>query len=127
MLSRSDYMLTEEQLRQEALNHYGSNYQLIVTIEECSELIKTLTKILRYGRSPELIDAAKEESADVHLMLGQLGMMWGSVKHLELEKLRRLHDKIQDEKRRPHQLSPVRGGKIYPVKHKRSFYRRMYT
>jgi len=89
--------MSEKELRQAALIHFGANYQYIVAIEECSELIQSITKFLRYGESEEIITNIQEEMADVRLMLGQLEMMLGSVKELETQKLKRLYNKIQKE------------------------------
>ena len=56
-----------------ALITYGDKNQMIVAIEELSELQKELCKILRGGENfPHLA----EEIADVTIMLEQLGLMF---------------------------------------------------
>lgn len=50
-------------------NHYGKNSQILIAIEELSELTKELCKYKRnYNRRNELI----EEIADVEIMIEQL-------------------------------------------------------
>jgi NTP pyrophosphatase (non-canonical NTP hydrolase) len=62
-----------DSLYQETIDKFGKDIQLILVIEELSELIKVLTKGFRNGKinKTHLID----ELADVYIMLGQLKMM----------------------------------------------------
>jgi len=69
--------LDEREVFRLILDHFGLKPQLIVTMEECSELIKACSKYLRSQLSPE-IDESKaiigiaEEIADVEIMTSQL-------------------------------------------------------
>lgn len=58
---------------EQALNKYGYKNQVMVAIEELSEMIKALSKIERYGPSPERREQALDELADV--VITQLQMM----------------------------------------------------
>jgi len=42
---------------------------LIITMEECGELIQACSKILRYGQDPEKMQQLLEEAGDVQTML----------------------------------------------------------
>lgn len=50
-------------------NHYDKEGQLIVAVEECAELIKAITKILRGQPN---IENLVEETADVMIMCQQI-------------------------------------------------------
>ncbi|MBR6045740.1 MAG: hypothetical protein IKP47_08905 [Ruminococcus sp.] len=65
--------LDEFLLCKQAIMRYGKQGQMIVAIEELSELIKEITKNLR-GR--DNCAAISEEMADVYIMLEQLIMMF---------------------------------------------------
>lgn len=45
---------------------------MVIGMEECSELIKALSKIYRYNTTKENIDNLIEEMADVYIVLGIL-------------------------------------------------------
>lgn len=68
----------------EAIYFYGTKTQIIVAIEEMSELIKELTKNLR-GEKENIV----EEIADVEIMLEQLIFM---------KNLRKAIDEVKDFK-----------------------------
>ena len=60
-----------------AVEQFGDDAQILIAIEEMSELSKALLKWLRYknfdqGRRDELLKAIAEERADVGIMLNQL-------------------------------------------------------
>lgn len=61
-----------ESIYAQAVNKWGNASQLLQTIEECSELIKAITKMLNRGGS--VVDVI-EEAVDVQLMLNQLRAM----------------------------------------------------
>ena len=90
----------EAQILEGAVEKFGSEAQVIVAIEECSELIKALTKWLRAGEdaTPETIIKnhrnIKEEMADVSIMLNQLSLIFGNPDEEEVVKLERLEELI---------------------------------
>ncbi len=92
----------EARILEKAIEHFGPEPQVIVAIEECSELIKALTKWLRAGDCsnvmPEQVKAIhtgiKEEMADVSIMLNQLALIFGDCNDEEIGKLERLENLI---------------------------------
>lgn len=86
----------EAHILETAIKVYGPEAQAIIAIEECSELIKALTKWLRYkdNRSAffvkDLEAAILEEMADVSIMLNQLALIFGDCNEQEIAKLERL-------------------------------------
>ena len=77
-----------------AIAHYGEQMQVIVAIEELSELQKELTKFLR-GQADER--HINEEMADVEIMLEQLKLMFGNraaVTYWSHKKIDRLRKRI---------------------------------
>ena len=80
-----------------AIAHYGVQNQVIVAIEELSELQKELTKYLR-GQADER--HINEEMADVEIMLEQLKLMFGNraaVTYWEHKKVDRLRERLKKE------------------------------
>lgn len=78
-----------------AIEKYGEPIQIIVAIEECTELQKELTKALR-GK----LDAGHlaEEMADVQIMLWQLCCMFdigGQMAEWITKKIERLNKRIE--------------------------------
>ena len=59
-----------------AVDCFGETSQLIVAVEECSELQKEITKYIRGKRCPENI---AEEIADVLIMIGQIQVIYPEV------------------------------------------------
>ena len=81
-----------------AIAHYGEQMQVVVAIEELSELQKELTKLLR-GQADER--HINEEMADVEIMLEQLKLMFGNraaVTYWEHKKIDRLRKRLGAEK-----------------------------
>jgi hypothetical protein len=70
-----DYMSVEELLKA-IIHRYGKEKQMIVAIEELSELQKELTKNLR---GKDNLDALAEEIADVEIMLAQLRIIFPDI------------------------------------------------
>lgn len=88
---------TEKATMQRAWNHYGEQTQLVVCIEELSELTKELTKRLRGDGSLYRIS---EEAADVSIVLDEILLMLdieASVKSFRRNKLRRLEKRINND------------------------------
>ena len=69
--------MNHKEIYKKALDKYGALNQLVVAIEELSELQKALCKILRHGATNNegRINNAIEECADVEIMLGQVKQM----------------------------------------------------
>ena len=85
---------------QRALDTYGSALQIVVTMEEMSELQKELCKYLRGKYSPASI---AEEIADVEIMLDQMKMLFccaddvSSVRRRKVERLKERLDNVKKE------------------------------
>jgi NTP pyrophosphatase (non-canonical NTP hydrolase) len=60
----------------DAIDTFGEDLQMMVAIEEMAELTKVLSKVARYGMQDRLREKAKEEIADVAIMLLQLMMIF---------------------------------------------------
>ena len=83
-------------IEHDAVKTYGKESQLIVAIEELSELIKELTKHLRGENN---VDHISEEMADVLIMLEQLHIIFGNsiaVKYWKRKKLQRLRERLHN-------------------------------
>lgn len=82
-------------LHRSAIDTFGEQNQIIVAIEELSELQKELCKLLR---GQYHISDMSEEMADVEIMLEQLKMIfnnWDDIEHWKLTKLLRLQGSIE--------------------------------
>lgn len=82
-----------------AINHYGAENQIIVAIEEMSELAKELCKNIRGEHN---IKHITEELADVYIMLIQVRQIYGieseAVEEVMEYKLRRLERRMKDDR-----------------------------
>ena len=82
---------------------YGLRGQLIVAIEECAELQKEITKILRADSNTAEAAHLSEEIADTLIMLEQLQEFFGlsrRVKEIRSQKIARLEQRIQRDRDR---------------------------
>ena len=94
--------MNETKLFNDAREKFGSDYQIIIAIEEMSELTKVLTK---YLRDKEHIDmgALREEVADVEIMLKEIKLMFGYTDNPRMwereyeHKLERLYFRVYDK------------------------------
>lgn len=83
---------------EKAVNHYGKEHQTVVCMEECSELIKECSKMLRgIGNIHHLA----EEIADVYICLEMLEEMY-EIRSVDLvdwkaKKLIRLSERMESE------------------------------
>jgi len=80
----------------EAIETYGCQSQMIVAIEELSELQKELTKHLRGENN---VDHISEEMADVYIMLEQLSIMFKNSDAINVwkkQKLERLDNRLHN-------------------------------
>ena len=86
----------EQQILEDAIAHYGTRHQIIVAIEELSELQKELCKFLRDNKT----DNIAKEIADVEIMLEQMIMLFSSrgiVDKWKQQKVERLNKRINGE------------------------------
>lgn len=95
--------LTPEQkemaLYEAAVEKFGKKPQLLVAIEEMSELSKALLKYIRnlefgHGDAEAILKNINEERADVAIMLSQLEVIFGEDSEAEAEKLDHLADLV---------------------------------
>ena len=97
----------EKAIMELAIDHYGKETELIVCIEELSELIKELTKHLRGNPS---LAGLTEEAADVSIVLDELFLIFGiraGVESVRRDKLLRLQYRIEREELHPEQEKPL--------------------
>jgi NTP pyrophosphatase (non-canonical NTP hydrolase) len=88
---------------EKAIKHYGPENQMMISMEENSELIQAISKCLRYKDNIEARNNLVEEVADVLIMIDQLKIIM-DIKDYELEcyrryKLERLERRIENEKK----------------------------
>lgn len=84
----------------EAIKNFGAESQLLLCVEEMSELQKAILKLVRFGNSPERIENIIEECADVLIMMEQLRIILEDydigdiqieiVKHAKIDRLDKL-------------------------------------
>lgn len=88
--------IDESAVLQRALDTYGSALQIVVMMEEMSELQKELCKYLRGKYSPSSI---AEEIADVEIMLEQMEMLFccaDDVSAVRRRKVERLKERLDN-------------------------------
>lgn len=74
--------VSEEELYKAAVQKFGERAQILVAIEEMSELTKALLKYIRHedfnqGDYDDIVESIAEERADVSIMLNQLAVIFG--------------------------------------------------
>lgn len=87
-----------DEICREALEAFGAEAQMVMAIEEMSELTKELCK---HRRGRDNVEAIAEEVADVEIMLRQMVMLFdcaGQVKTFRRYKLERLAERIKEAK-----------------------------
>lgn len=96
-------MLTIKQIPddvyEKAVNKFGKTPQLIMAMEEMSELIQALSK---YIRKKGNVDNISEEIADVEIMIAQLKIIYKNSSNVESwkrHKLIKLMDRINEVER----------------------------
>ncbi len=67
--------MISQKLLERMIQKYGESKQLDIAIEECSELIKAISKYKRNEDDPSRIKSIAEEEADVRIMLEQIDIM----------------------------------------------------
>ena len=93
--------VSEEELYKAAVQKFGERAQILVAIEEMSELTKALLKYIRHedfnqGDYDDIVESIAEERADVSIMLNQLAVIFGKNENAETEKLEHLADIVKD-------------------------------
>lgn len=93
--------VSEEELYKAAVQKLGERAQILVAIEEMSELTKALLKYIRHedfnqGDYDDIVESIAEERADVSIMLNQLAVIFGKNEDAETEKLEHLADIVKD-------------------------------
>lgn len=91
-----------ERVMDRAIEHYGVEKQLLVCIEELSELIKAITKAERYPNDDIKKDDIAEEMADVYICIEYLKMIY-NIDQEEIEswinkKIKRLKERMDSER-----------------------------
>lgn len=98
--------LTPEQkemaLYEGAVEKFGKRAQMLVAIEEMSELTKALLKYVRYedfgqGDKESVLNSIAEERADVAIMLSQLEVIFGENAEVEWQKLEHLEKLVKGD------------------------------
>lgn len=85
----------EMAIYEKAVDKYGTANQIVVAIEEMSELTKALAKYLRYGATEAILASIQEERADVEIMLNQLHVIFGDCADRECDKLAHLKELLE--------------------------------
>lgn len=93
--------VSEEELYKAAVQKFGERAQILIAIEEMSELTKALLKYIRHedfnqGDYDDIVESIAEERADVSIMLNQLAVIFGKNEDAETEKLEHLADIVKD-------------------------------
>lgn len=91
-------ILRDNEICRAALDTFGAESQVMIAIEEMSELTKELCK---NGRGQENTTHIAEEIADVEIMLQQMKMLFdcaGQVETFRRYKLERLAERIKGAK-----------------------------
>lgn len=86
----------EGRILEAAIDTWGPEMQIIVAIEEMSDLTKALTKYIRADDAATIVTNIREEMADVGIMLNQLSLIFGDTAEEEIRKLNRLRRRIED-------------------------------
>lgn len=86
-----------KQLAPKSIEKFGADMQIIVAIEELSELQKALTKYLRKSVCAEVIANIHEEMVDVEIMLAQLKVIFGEDDGVRRKKLEHLAGLVKED------------------------------
>ena len=98
--------MKEEELHRRILEKYGIEFEALIAAEECGELIKELSKAVRYGRThtgalPESYRLGiAEEMADVRIKIRQMIIAYGlneaDIREIEEKKLCRMGKLLEE-------------------------------
>lgn len=94
MTDREKRESAKGEIYEQAIEEWGREAQLMMAIEECSELIKDLTKLYRGDTVDQNV---AEEVADVEIMMRQLRVLFGeeTVESYKQRKLDRLESRLE--------------------------------
>ena len=92
----------EMALYEAAVVKFGERAQILMAVEEMSELTKSLLKYVRHedlnqGDYDAIIASVEEERADVSIMLNQLDVIFGDNSEAEQRKLEHLAAIVEDD------------------------------
>ena len=92
----------EMALYEAAVVKFGERAQILIAVEEMSELTKSLLKYVRHedfnqGDYDAIIASVEEERADVSIMLNQLDVIFGDNSEAEQRKLEHLAAIVEDD------------------------------
>lgn len=92
----------EAALYEAAVVKFGERSQILMAVEEMSELTKALLKYVRHedfnqGDYDSIIESVSEERADVEIMLNQLNVIFEDNSEAKREKLKHLERIISDD------------------------------
>lgn len=93
--------LFQQKTLQKAINWYGADKQMLIAIEELSELQKAIVKYFRKPTEETKSDIS-EEMADVYVMLKQLEIMHKNDTEVQKNidyKIKRLQERIKKEEK----------------------------
>lgn len=87
----------EMALYEGAVEKFGTHAQILMAVEEMSELTKALLKYIRHedfgqGDEDQVLQSIAEERADVSIMLAQLDVIFGDNSEMECAKLDHLEE-----------------------------------
>ena len=84
--------MNEEKIYEKAIKKWGNTAQILVAMEEMSELTKVLLKHLRHPKNEEYFKKISEEMVDVEIMINQLKVMFpnNNIEEIKNIKLARL-------------------------------------
>lgn len=90
--------MTNGEIYRKAIRTYGARGQVVVAIEEMSELQKELCKAIRNSLTPDK-DHLAEETADVYIMLEQMELLFEleDVALWKAAKIDRLKKRLEEE------------------------------
>lgn len=83
-----------EKIYYKMISKFGNENQILVAIEELSELQKELLKGLRYTQEERLHNIT-EEMADVEIMLDQLKLIFSNKEDVEEVKKMKIHRTVE--------------------------------
>lgn len=70
--------MTDLEIIQKTVEQNSKLTQLVIAVEECSELVQAITKIIRFGETDENLTNLAEEMADVSIVLKELEMIFNN-------------------------------------------------
>lgn len=92
--------MNRNQILHAAVETFGRESQMMMMVEEMSELTKAISKFYRakdIDSEADAVDNIKEEIADCEIMLEQMKILFGNVDMIERQKLSRLEKRIAEQ------------------------------